>query len=111
MISLTARDTSAAAEVGRFKNACFPVTPFKIQPCDLASLTAMDGALLIDSNLNCHAIGVILDGVADPEHADSSRGARYNSATRYYYNCKKSDFDLIIIVVSDDGMINIIPAT
>jgi len=100
---------SPEIEVERFKNSCFPVVPFKIAPNDLGSLTAMDGALIIGSDLHCHAIGVILDGVASPEQADQSRGSRYNSAIRYY-NHRKKDISILIIVVSDDGMINIIPS-
>lgn len=95
-------------EVARLAEGCFPTNPFKIKPEELTSLTAMDGALLFGSDLRCHAIGVVLDGIADNQKADSSRGSRYNSAHRYY-NYRKNYINLMVIVVSDDGMIEIIP--
>ncbi len=59
----------------------------------------------------CHTIqsraGVILDGLATTK-GDSSRGSRYNSAIRYYEHFGK-DAPLVIVVVSEDGMINLIP--
>nr|WP_241393437.1 tetratricopeptide repeat protein [Clostridium saccharoperbutylacetonicum] len=70
-------------------------------------ITNIDGALYIDINGTCHSIGVILDGEADSMHGDSSRGARFNSAIKY--SLKKDLIDkCIIVVISEDGMVNII---
>lgn len=77
----------------------------------LLQMTAIDGALLIDLHGYCHACGVILDGEATVS-GDMARGARYNSTNNYiqglrakYRSRKKS---LLAIVVSEDGMVNIL---
>jgi tetratricopeptide (TPR) repeat protein len=70
-------------------------------------ITNIDGALYLDTNGKCHAIGVILDGVADNEHGDAARGARFNSAIKY--SLKETIKEkCIIVVMSEDGMVNII---
>lgn len=70
-------------------------------------VTSIDGAVLLDRNCKCYAIGVILDGVVCKESGgDSSRGARYNSALRYREHRK--EVNLAIIVVSEDGTIDIL---
>lgn len=71
-------------------------------------VTSIDGALLIDTKGICHSIGVILDGKAI-DTGDSSRGARYNSALRYFEMQKEANKKCMIVVVSEDGYINIIP--
>ena len=48
----------------------------------VGAATTIDGALIFDMNGVCHSFGTILDG-ATSKQADSSRGARYNSAIRY----------------------------
>ncbi len=75
-------------------------------------VTSIDGAVLLDRDCICHAIGVILDGVVcELSGGDSSRGARYNSALRYRQyrtNGTDTDCNLAIIVVSEDGTIDIL---
>lgn len=71
-------------------------------------VTCIDGALYLDIKGNCYAIGVILDGTAEKSLGDSSRGARYNSAIRYA-NKKGLKDNCVIIVISEDGMVDIIP--
>ncbi|HDR7261536.1 TPA: tetratricopeptide repeat protein, partial [Bacillus paranthracis] len=71
-------------------------------------ITNIDGALYMDINGYIHAIGVILDGYAEAGAGDSARGARYNSAIRYK-NGKDINGKCVIIVISEDGMIDIIP--
>ena len=97
---------SAATEARRLKRDCFLVEPFMLDAGDLPSLTVMDGALLIDAECRCHALGVILDGEG-VHTSDTSRGARFNSSLRYLE--KNKDERILIVVVSDDGMINLIP--
>lgn len=86
-------------------------TKFSVSDNRLLQMTAIDGALLIDLHGYCHACGVILDGEATVS-GDMARGARYNSTNNYiqglrakYSNSKKS---LLAIVVSEDGMVNIL---
>ena len=98
--------SEAAEEAVRLSGDCFPVEPFELGVGDLLSFIVMDGALLLDVDAHCHALGVILDGRAVPD-ADASRGARFNSALRYY--AKNKNKNMLIVVVSDDGMIDIIP--
>lgn len=58
------------------------VEPFLLTIERVRSLTAIDGAVLIDPSGQCHGVGVILDGQA-VESWNPSRGSRYNSAMRY----------------------------
>jgi len=66
----------------------------------------IDGAVLVDPSGRCHAIGVILDGAATGE-GDRSRGARYNSVVKYL--AAAAGTPTVILLVSEDGMINLLP--
>jgi tetratricopeptide (TPR) repeat protein len=70
-------------------------------------ITNIDGAIYIDINSCLYAIGVILDGTVDEKHGDSSRGSRYNSAIKYSLKKNLTD-NCIIVVISEDGMVDII---
>lgn len=96
--------SDAEAEAMRLRRQCIPVRPFQLNEAYLPMLTAIDGAVLVDSNAMCHAIGVILDGLSH-EKCTAARGARYNSAVRYVYNASGR----LAIVKSEDGMIDILP--
>lgn len=72
-------------------------------------LTSIDGAIYLDTKGNCHAIGVILDGIASHAIGDASRGARYNSAYRYLNKLKEQEKKCVIAIISEDGMVDIIP--
>lgn len=98
---------NAKDEAIRLGKQCFPLKPLKLTEGIIQQITSIDGAVLLDRNAICHAIGVILDGLAT-EKGDSSRGARYNSAIRYYEHAS-SKSSLILIIISEDGMINLIP--
>jgi hypothetical protein len=71
----------------------------------LSSITSIDGAIFIDTNLICYGVGMILDGIA-VKTGLSSRGARYNSAQCYIDNKDHEKFAAVI--VSDDETIDII---
>lgn len=83
-----------------------------IEPTDLKdekaiiSLTAIDGALMIDAYGCCYAIGTILDGVAKTQ-GRSSRGARYNSAATYVDNRLEKGEKVIAVIVSADDSIDV----
>lgn len=98
---------SAADEAERLGRQCFPLKTIKLTDNLIHQITSIDGAVLIDRNSDCHAIGVILDGLAT-DKGDSSRGARYNSAIRYYEQFGKNG-GLALVIISEDGMINLIP--
>jgi hypothetical protein len=96
----------AEQEAERLREDGIRVRPFMLEAEDLPAFSVMDGAILMDLEGRCHAMGVILDGLAC-DGADSSRGARYNSALRYY--AKNAGKKLLLAVLSDDGMFNLIP--
>ncbi|MDR2893064.1 MAG: diadenylate cyclase [Deltaproteobacteria bacterium] len=96
----------AEQEAARLCKDAITVQPFTPEAEDLAAFSVMDGAILMDLDCRCHALGVILDGPACG-NSDSSRGARYNSALRYYE--KNAGKKLLLAVLSDDGMFNLIP--
>lgn len=72
----------------------------------LLGITSIDGAVLMDLDGNCMAIGVIVDGEAKIE-GDTGKGARYNSIVNYVRQKDKREVYLGIIV-SEDGMIELI---
>ena len=99
---------TAEKEADRLGGQCFKITSKKLNAELIKEVTSIDGSLLLSSEGNCHAIGVILDGQSKTNKGDSSRGARYNSAIRYYESMK-GKHELLIVVISEDGMINFIP--
>ena len=97
----------ANEESKRLGEQCFSIKPEKLTSSMIQQVTTIDGAVLLDQNSTCYAIGVILDGLATAK-GDSSRGARYNSAIRYFDNFS-SKGRVLIVIISEDGMINLIP--
>lgn len=97
---------SAAKEAGRLAKQATVVEPFPLTPELIPLVTSIDGAVLIDLDGTCHAIGVIVDGLAH-DKCTSGRGARYNSGVRYAYQEGKTD--RVVLVKSEDGMVDILP--
>ncbi|MGH9929701.1 MAG: hypothetical protein ACREA9_10825 [Pyrinomonadaceae bacterium] len=98
----------AAAEAVRLRNQATPIEPCLLTPELLAHLTGIDGAVLVDTHGTCHAIGVILDGLATSE-GDPARGARFNSAVRYVQSANDRQVPTLAVVVSEDGGVDLIP--
>lgn len=73
-------------------------------------ITSIDGAILLDLQCNCWGIGIILDGYSTI-CGDNSRGARYNSVYNYVANRKGDGKICIGIIISEDGMVNIVNAS
>jgi hypothetical protein len=96
--------TGAEHEAARLGTQAIATAATPVTPSLMRLITAIDGAVLIDPHNQCHAIGAILDGLAT-EAGDPSRGARYNSAVRYVAS---SAHACLAIVVSEDGMINVV---
>jgi hypothetical protein len=71
----------------------------------LRQASSIDGSILLDPHGNCHAIGVILDGMAN-EQCTPSRGSRFNSAVRYV---STSAVRRLAIVVSEDRTVDVFP--
>jgi hypothetical protein len=95
---------SAAEEAVRLAKQATVVEPFALTPDVIDLVITIDGAVLIDLEGTCHAIGVILDGLAS-DKCTSARGARYNSGVRYAYQ----QADRVVLVKSEDGMVNVLP--
>lgn len=97
----------AKKEANRLKSQCIGIKPIKLDTEIVLKLSNVDGGILIDTDGYAHANGVILDGIVNIK-GDSARGSRYNSAVTYYENFGKV-IPTIIVIVSEDGMVNIKP--
>jgi hypothetical protein len=95
----------APNEAQRLKSQAIEIEPIKLNKALVERISGIDGAILVDRDCKCYAIGVILDGIATDE-GDPSRGARYNSALRYIGS---SEFPVVCLVVSEDGYVNMVP--
>jgi hypothetical protein len=91
--------TEAESEAKRMAKQSTPVVPVTLTVDLVRHLTGIDGALLLDPQGVCYAVGVILDGIAT-EHGDPARGARYNSSVRYL---AQRNAACAAVVVSEDG--------
>lgn len=96
----------AEGEATRLAPQALSTVVTSLTKATLTSLTSIDGAILVDPKAQCHAVGVILDGVAITGTGDPSRGARFNSAIRYLH---ANEGKCLIIIVSEDGMIDLLP--
>lgn len=100
---------NARSEAYRLRHQGFLIQPLPLTPQTIASITSIDGAVLLDIDGICHGIGVILDGMAT-EKGDPSRGARYNSVVRYVQTIATTPnfSNCFSVVVSEDGDVNIV---
>ncbi|AXN38150.1 tetratricopeptide repeat protein [Peribacillus butanolivorans] len=110
MVVITDYET-AVSELKTLKKQSILIESSEIIPEYIKFLTSIDGAIYFDTNGKCHAIGVILDGIAKENIGDASRGARYNSAYRYLEKLKELNKKCVIVIISEDGMVNLIPET
>lgn len=98
---------NAKGEAERLGKQSFALNPLKLTSNIVQQITSIDGAVLIDKDGFCYALGVILDGLAT-DKGDSSRGARFNSAIRYYEHFG-TEHPTVLVIISEDGMINLVP--
>jgi DNA integrity scanning protein DisA with diadenylate cyclase activity len=77
-----------------------------------ASLAEIDGAMLVDPQCMLYAAGVILDGDEadrlDELESARARGARYSSAWRYASKRERQGVSVVIVLVSQDGDIDVV---
>jgi len=99
---------AAETEAQRLRHQGTAIAPLRLTNEMITRVTSIDGALLIDRSGICHAIGVILDGLASPK-GTPSRGARFNSAIRYVESAKSANTEVLAIVVSEDGSVDVLP--
>lgn len=71
----------------------------------MLSITGIDGALFMDLKGQCLALGMLVDGEAKIK-GDVGRGARYNSIRNYVEQKEQGIY--VAIVISEDGMINVV---
>jgi hypothetical protein len=95
----------AQREAERLGGQALELVATRIDPEQLRQLSNIDGAVLLSPQGDCHAVGVILDGLAT-EEGDRGRGARFNSAVRYLAS---TDDAAVVVLVSEDGMIDLLP--
>jgi hypothetical protein len=93
----------AASEARRLAAQGTSIAPRALEPGALQAATGIGGAILLDPGGTCHAIGVILDGVAS-ERGERSRGSRFNSAANYVRGRRGT----LAVVVSDDGSVDLL---
>lgn len=98
----------AEQEAIRLAKQCLAIKPKKLTLEILRNMSKIDGGVLIDRHGICYANGVLLDGVVG-RRGDAARGSRYNSALTYHENNELSN-STMIVVVSEDGMVDIIPS-
>jgi hypothetical protein len=96
---------AAQGEAERLSEQATLIDPIELSPETLSDFAQIDGAVLLDPAGVCHALGVILDGLAGGE-GDPGRGARFNSASRYQQSSRASS---VLVVISEDGDVTQIP--
>ena len=96
-------------EAQRLAAEAMVIEPQLLAPDAIAKLGRVDGAVLLGIDAKCHAFGVILDGEADGR-GDRSRGSRFNSAVRYQKTQQKMGNQTVLIVLSVDGSVDIVPS-
>lgn len=94
----------AAEEARRLSVQGMSIQPASLTDALLSSAADIDGAILASPDGVCHAIGVILDGPADPA-CSPSRGGRFNSAVRYVNSAPQR----MAFVFSDDQTADVVP--
>jgi DisA bacterial checkpoint controller nucleotide-binding len=97
----------ASVEADRLLAQSIKVQPVKLTHELFNSLCSIDGGVLIDLDGTVFAAGVILDGIASTK-GNSARGSRFNSAVRYIEHFK-DDKPTMIVVISEDRMIDLMP--
>jgi hypothetical protein len=96
---------NSRVEAERLRRQGFAVAPFEAASRMVQSMARVDGAVLLEPNGQCHAFGVVLDGIAQPEHGEAFRGSRYNSAVAYIRSMR---VPAVGVVCSVDGDTTII---
>jgi hypothetical protein len=95
----------AAEEAKRLTAQGTSIEPTLVTTELLSRVSGIDGTTVLDPHGICHAMGVILDGVATPDRTPS-RGSRFNSGLRYV---NSGNARRLAIIVADDDTVDIIP--
>lgn len=95
----------AEEEAARLQQQGTRINPTRLTGELLFRVMDIDGTIIVDPELVCHAVGVILDGSAHPD-CTPARGSRYNSAVRYI---NSSEASRLAVVLSEDRTIDVLP--
>lgn len=114
LIVISNKANAEAQRLGR--QAIQLKSPTHLQGKILEGIFSIDGAILLDTTGMCHAIGVILDGLAaNSQQLDSSniqenaaRGSRFNSSVRYVNSQRNNNTRVTAIVISEDGQVDVL---
>ena len=98
----------AKEEAERLSKQSILIEPTTLNPDTIKKLASIDGAILIDTDCVCYSIGTILDGLAC-DNGNPARGSRYNSSIRYCDYKRSLVENVVVVIISEDGMVNIIP--
>ena len=93
------------SESKRLRSRGTAIKPRKLNSSIIRMITSVDGAVLMDSNLNCTLFGVILDGDTN-DAGTPARGARYNSTVTYVKRRAQFGQCFIGVIISEDGTID-----
>ena len=88
---------AAKEETERLSEQSFKVKPVALNRSLMQQITSIDGAVLLGTNCWYYGIGVILNGIAS-SYGDPSRGARLNSAIRYYEFIEKKTGIVLVVI-------------
>ncbi|MFJ7735605.1 DNA integrity scanning protein DisA nucleotide-binding domain protein [Lysinibacillus sp. NPDC097287] len=97
---------TAHKEADRLQHSSTLISRTYIPPKNILNFSEIDGAIIIDTDGICHSFGVILDG--ESTEGDPARGARFNSAQRYLKTKRDNEIPCMIVVVSEDGYIDVL---
>lgn len=95
----------AEFEARRLARQGTTIQAVKITSALFERASGIDGTILVDPEGTCHAVGVILDGMATSA-CTPSRGSRFNSGVRYVSSGNSAR---LAIVVSDDRTVDVFP--
>lgn len=102
--TLVVFSSEAANEARRLGGASTAILPRMLQGDLVMAVTSVDGAILLDADGQCHAVGVILDGLVSAR-GDTGRGSRYNSTLRYIDTRAPEGGRVVAVIISEDGSV------
>lgn len=98
----------AKEEAERLFKQSILIAPTTLTSDSIKKLTSIDGAILIDTDCVCYSIGTILDGISS-DNGNPERGSRYNSSVRYCDYRRSLGENVVVVIISEDGMVDIVP--
>lgn len=91
--------------IKKYEDLSLIIKPTQLTKDNIKRLSSIDGAIIMNEKGICYGFGAILDGI-DTNNGNPERGSRYNSSERFF-EMNKKDKDLLVLILSDDGMCEI----